>query len=336
MELKDKLLELRKKNKLSQEQLAEKLNVSRQAISKWEQGVNYPDIANLKVLCEIYHISIDELLAGNKEEAKEDFGKREKECPQCHSFIPLESVFCKNCGYLFKKRKRRFSFLIIVLIVGTLIAGIYYFNFQNEKPNKSSIKTSTLILQDESKQDNEDSLNSTNDNQSSNTSNNSHNESTSSYEQKEYKDTSNVISDGNTNAVDYGDVYSGTSKKYDVVNGYDIDFYSEFNGFNGNVTVQRWHIKKINDTTARFTIYYTSDNQYRIMCFIPPSGDIFTTQGLDINTKVGTHIISIDVPLSMYENYLAFSISFLNPDCRESVCDLPENRGFIYYNRTSY
>lgn len=62
MKLSEKLRELRKVNKLSQEQLAQKLNVTNQAVSKWELGRNYPDILNLVKLCDIYNISLDELI----------------------------------------------------------------------------------------------------------------------------------------------------------------------------------------------------------------------------------------------------------------------------------
>lgn len=62
MELKDKIQELRKCKKLSQENLAEKLNISRQAVAKWENGETYPDINNLIGLSNIFNISIDRLL----------------------------------------------------------------------------------------------------------------------------------------------------------------------------------------------------------------------------------------------------------------------------------
>jgi len=47
MELKNKIQELRKCKRLSQENLAEELNISRQAVAKWENGETYPDINNL-------------------------------------------------------------------------------------------------------------------------------------------------------------------------------------------------------------------------------------------------------------------------------------------------
>lgn len=56
--------ELRKKHHLTQKQFAEKYHVTFQAVSKWENGLNLPDTALLKQISEDFHISMDELLAG--------------------------------------------------------------------------------------------------------------------------------------------------------------------------------------------------------------------------------------------------------------------------------
>ena len=60
--MKNKLKELRIKNNLTQEQLAEKLNVSRQTISKWELGETNPNINQAKKISELFNISLDEFL----------------------------------------------------------------------------------------------------------------------------------------------------------------------------------------------------------------------------------------------------------------------------------
>lgn len=61
MSLGNKILDLRKKQNLSQEQLAEKLNVTRQTISKWELDETSPDIKQAKQLSKIFKVSLDEL-----------------------------------------------------------------------------------------------------------------------------------------------------------------------------------------------------------------------------------------------------------------------------------
>lgn len=65
MEIGNKILELRKKNNLSQEQLAEKMKVARQTISKWELGETSPDIKQAKELSKIFNVSLDELTDNN-------------------------------------------------------------------------------------------------------------------------------------------------------------------------------------------------------------------------------------------------------------------------------
>lgn len=62
MEFNEKLQELRKQKALTQEELAEKLFVSRTAVSKWESGRGYPNIESLKAKSEFFGITIDELL----------------------------------------------------------------------------------------------------------------------------------------------------------------------------------------------------------------------------------------------------------------------------------
>ena len=66
MEFSKKIQELRNKNKLTQEQFAEKLYVSRTAVSKWESGKGYPSIDSLKYISKIFNVSIDELLSNEE------------------------------------------------------------------------------------------------------------------------------------------------------------------------------------------------------------------------------------------------------------------------------
>jgi len=58
----DNLIQLRKINHMSQEELAEKLGVSRQTLSKWETGESLPDIEKSKLLAEIFEVSLDNLV----------------------------------------------------------------------------------------------------------------------------------------------------------------------------------------------------------------------------------------------------------------------------------
>ena len=58
----DKLYQLRKDKGISQEELADKLGVSRQAISKWERGEALPDTDNLISIAKLYEVSLDQLV----------------------------------------------------------------------------------------------------------------------------------------------------------------------------------------------------------------------------------------------------------------------------------
>ena len=68
MNLSEKILYCRKKAGLSQEALAEKLGVSRQAVSKWETGAADPSTANLLALAKLYGVSPEELLRNAQSE----------------------------------------------------------------------------------------------------------------------------------------------------------------------------------------------------------------------------------------------------------------------------
>lgn len=74
-----KFISLSRKNKrLTQEQLAEKLGVSINAVSKWERGLNLPDISLMEKLCEVLDFTLNELFAGEKLTNEEMVRKSEK------------------------------------------------------------------------------------------------------------------------------------------------------------------------------------------------------------------------------------------------------------------
>jgi len=74
-----KFISLSRKNKsLTQEQLAEKLGVSINAVSKWERGLNFPDVSLMEKLCEELDFTLNELFAGEKLTNEEMVRKSEK------------------------------------------------------------------------------------------------------------------------------------------------------------------------------------------------------------------------------------------------------------------
>lgn len=72
MKIGQRLLELRKSKQLSQEEVADKLNVTRQTISKWETDQSTPDFDKISPLCKLYGITADELINGTKNENNND------------------------------------------------------------------------------------------------------------------------------------------------------------------------------------------------------------------------------------------------------------------------
>ena len=66
MKFNERLYTLRKNAAMTQSDLAEKLNVSRQAVSRWEMGTAMPDTENLVAMSELFHVSLDYLLKGRE------------------------------------------------------------------------------------------------------------------------------------------------------------------------------------------------------------------------------------------------------------------------------
>lgn len=110
IKLADRLVALRKENKLSQEALAEKLGLSRQAISKWERAEASPDTDNLIALAALYGISLDELLGNEQIEAKKEEPAEEK---------PLTDTQIKG-----KKHLTRAPLLLLAAIAVYVVGGI--------------------------------------------------------------------------------------------------------------------------------------------------------------------------------------------------------------------
>lgn len=72
MELSKKIYQLRKLAGMTQEQLAEKLNISRQTLSKWENGTSVPDVESVIRLSALFHTSLEELLLEEESHVQEE------------------------------------------------------------------------------------------------------------------------------------------------------------------------------------------------------------------------------------------------------------------------
>ena len=94
MEFHEKLQQLRKQKDLTQEQLAEKLYVSRAAVSKWESGRGYPNIDSLKAIAAFYSITIDDLLSSNEVLTLAEAEQKQKARQMQNCFFGLLDLCC--------------------------------------------------------------------------------------------------------------------------------------------------------------------------------------------------------------------------------------------------
>lgn len=102
MNISEKIKQIRNKEGLTQEQFSEKINVSRNAVAKWETNRGYPDIQSLINISEIFNISLDELV-------KDDINVKNK-------------IIEESASSFFKK----WHLLVIVYLVAIIFYIIYF------------------------------------------------------------------------------------------------------------------------------------------------------------------------------------------------------------------
>ena len=116
MKLPDKIIKLRKENGWSQEELAEKLDVSRQAISRWENGTALPDAQNVLQISKLFHVTTDYLL-NDDYESDED--------------IPAVQTATKETKDLYTKKKQHHLIATICFTIASfcwLLSVLIYVN----------------------------------------------------------------------------------------------------------------------------------------------------------------------------------------------------------------
>ncbi|OKZ74200.1 MAG: hypothetical protein BHW00_05205 [Clostridium sp. 26_22] len=122
------ITEKRKENKLTQEQLAEQLNISKNAVSKWERGLNLPDVSIMQDLCKILNITLNELFIGEKildDKYKEVADKNLLNVLENSSFTLKEKI-----DFYKKKWKKEHISKFIMCFIIFIILGIVL-KFQN-------------------------------------------------------------------------------------------------------------------------------------------------------------------------------------------------------------
>ena len=112
-----RIQELRKSNSLTQEQLAVKLNVVRQTVSKWEKNLSVPDAEALTRISEVLEVSVSELLGTSPDEKKEELGEV---AVQLQSLNDLLATQAQHQRKITKKAKLIITIIIIALILGAI------------------------------------------------------------------------------------------------------------------------------------------------------------------------------------------------------------------------
>ena len=147
------LKKIRKNNNLSQEQLAEILGISRQAISKWESGSAYPEMEKIIQLCEKFNVNIDDLLHKDIEEIISEEQSKKNLNKYIESFLSYTSntvnLFCSmnfksKIKCLFEQCMLIFVLCIIFCIIGSIGNSLVYSLF-NFLPNKVYYFISNLL-----------------------------------------------------------------------------------------------------------------------------------------------------------------------------------------------
>lgn len=141
MKIGEKLKRARIDANMTQEALAEKLAVSRQTISNWENGRSYPDIASIIVLSDVYNMTLDSLLKGDEEiikhlkESTDTVKSNKRMVISLIIFAIFLFLACLVVAYRFLPVPRG-----LVLGVVILIAGFLVFRLFREVPSDKAVE----------------------------------------------------------------------------------------------------------------------------------------------------------------------------------------------------
>lgn len=113
----NRLYELRKNSGLSQEELAELLDVSRQSVSKWESDKGYPEMTRLIFLSDYFSVSLDYLMRGEKQEK---LSEQKQEALEYHTdtLINRVQIFLTNLNHKQKNELKLLYVLLILVLLG--------------------------------------------------------------------------------------------------------------------------------------------------------------------------------------------------------------------------
>ncbi len=145
MEIGKQIKKYRTENKFSQEKLSEKIFVSRQTISNWENNKNYPDVKSLLLLSSLFNVSLDTLIKGDLEEMKEQIKKEDIDQFKRDSniFAVLFILIMTSVVPLMKFMGKKYGFIIWGII---FIASMYYAIKVEKHKKNNNIQTYREIV----------------------------------------------------------------------------------------------------------------------------------------------------------------------------------------------
>ena len=142
MKLADKIIRLRKSSGFSQEELAEKLNISRQAISRWEMGTAMPDASNIKQLSKLFNVTSDYLL--NDDYQSDNDLPKLKEANQSNSkniifYLVVIEVMTLLIQFMATIILKNFFFTILSIIPFVAIVGGFEYGYRKNGNETSAV-----------------------------------------------------------------------------------------------------------------------------------------------------------------------------------------------------
>lgn len=137
MKFNERLIKLRKEKGMSQEDLAEKINVSRQTVSKWELGTTTPEMEKLVQLARLFEISVDALISEEKDNIESASSKESSSSAEYvgvdEKYIPKGDGVSRQKHVKEDPETKKFvkGYIIFVIVVAALIVGTTTFVFIN-------------------------------------------------------------------------------------------------------------------------------------------------------------------------------------------------------------
>jgi len=141
MKFEEKLMAQRKKRGMSQEELADQLGVSRQAVSRWELGATLPDAPNLLKLSDLFEVTVDYLLRDDCEsesdlpptkKARCEIPSNEKKSRKLY-LVATVSFLIAAAAFLIAAIDRMNIYLVLLVLADAILASVFFWKYCNTK-----------------------------------------------------------------------------------------------------------------------------------------------------------------------------------------------------------